>query len=315
MKNGLIFLCCLFLIVSLAGCAPQDKKKADNTTEAPVRLENFARPVPPAMMTDIQERAGYMILHYWDNFNFRDTMYCHAPEITEQALADFINFFQQVDSEVVSRGVKKLLDAAEEDVVMYNYFYQTAEHYLYNPNSPVRSDEYFIPFLEHLVSSPKVLEVSKERPRYQLNLAYRNRIGTKASDITYTLNSGATGNLYSISAKYVLLMFVNPDCLECQRATGALKSSPAVATAVSRGLLKVLAVYPDENLEIWKEHLDNYPSTWINGYDKSLSVRNQELYDLKAIPTLYLLDKDKKVIYKDTSIDKIHYYLEESMAN
>ena len=315
MKAGLIFLNCLFLIVSFAGCAPQDKKNAEDTTAAPVRLPNFDRPVPPVMMTDNQERAGYLIMHYWDNFNFRDTMYCHAPEITEQALADFINLFPQVDSEVVSRGVKKLLDAAEEDVVMYNYFYQKAEHYLYNPNSPVRNDEFFIPFLEHLISSPKVIEVSKERPRYQLNLAYRNRIGTKASDITYTLNSGATGNLYSISSKYVLLMFVNPDCLECQRATGALKASPAVTMAVSRGLLEVLAVYPDENLEIWKQHLGNYPATWISGYDKDLSIRNKELYDLKAIPTLYLLDKDKKVIFKDTSIDNIHYYIERDIAN
>ena len=315
MKNGLIYLCCLFLVVSLAGCAPQDKKKEDNTTDAPIRLENFNRPVPPAMMSNIRERAEYMIMRYWDNFNFKDTMYCHAPEITEQALADFINLFPQVDSEVVARGVKRLLDSAEEDVVMYNYFYQKAEHYLYNPNSPVRNDEFFIPFLEHLVSSTKVLEVSKERPRYQLNLAYRNRLGTKATDVTYTLNSGSTGTLYGISSKYILLMFVNPDCIECQRATGALKASPAVTTAVSRGILKVLALYPDENLEIWKQHLSDFPSSWINGYDKSLSVRNNELYDLKAIPTLYLLDKDKRVIYKDTSIDNIHYFLEANMAN
>ncbi len=43
---------------------------------------------------------------------------------------------------------------------------------------------------------------------------------------------------------------------------------------------------------------------WINGYDKELTVLERELYDLKAMPTLYLLDKDKKVLLKDARWNK-----------
>lgn len=313
MKVSLKFLMCLSLAVTIVGCTSQEKKKTEETAAAatPAKPKNFERPVPPNIMTDPQDRAGYLITNFWNKFDFRDTMYCHIPDITEQAFVDFIALFPHASYRKVCEGVKKLMDSAEVDVVMYNYFFTKAERYLYNPISTMRNDEFFIPFLEHVTASSKVREENKVRPKYQLNLAYKNRIGEKALNLTYTLNSGQTGTLYGVSAPYTLLMFYNPDCVECVRTTEMIKSSPVISAAVTSGKLKVLAVYPDENLDAWKKHLKDIPPSWINGYDKS-TIRNQEIYDLKAIPTLYLLDKDKKVLLKDTSAGHIHEYLEQN---
>lgn len=38
--------------------------------------------------------------------------------------------------------------------------------------------------------------------------------------------------------------------------------------------------------------------------------KGKNLYDLKAIPTLYLLDKDKKVLLKDATVAQIDQYLQ-----
>jgi thioredoxin-related protein len=315
MKKVFGFLFFWMLAISLAGCTSknEEKKNAEEVQVSAVVPEDFERAVPPAMMTSPQERADYFVTHFWDKFNFSDTMYCHAPDITEQAFVDFIALFPHTSSsQVISDGVGKLLAAAEVEIVMYNYFYARAEHYLYNPNSPMRNDEYYIPFLEHIVNSSKVTDVHKIRPRHLLKLACRNRTGSAAEDFTYTTAAGKTGRLYGLSAKYLLLMFYNPDCVECQHTMEMLKNSTAVAAAVESGHMKVLAVYPDENLEAWHKHLKDVPPAWINAYDKSLTVKNNEIYDLKAIPTLYLLDKDKKVILKDTSTADIHEYLERS---
>ena len=313
MKVHLKFICCFFAIMSIIGCSSQDNKKSDdNKAPAETKLKDFERPVPPPLLTTAKDVAEYILVHYWDKFDFRDTMYCHAPEITEQAFVNFFNLFQYASKEKIGVAVNKLLDSAQVDVVMYNYFYRKGEDYLYNPNSPSRSDEYFIPFLEHLVFSSRVVEQDKVRSRYQLNLAYKNRLGEKASDFIYTLNSGATGNLYGISSKYTLLMFYNPDCKECQMTTAELKRSTVISEAVSSGKLKVLAVYLDEDIEIWKKHINDIPASWINGYDKTLTVRNNEIYDPKAIPTLYLLDKEKIVLLKDAIIGEIQTYLEKN---
>ncbi|MDR1524231.1 MAG: DUF5106 domain-containing protein [Tannerella sp.] len=305
----------LMLAAGIGGCTSKNEdKKGESTKEETQTLAlpgNFERAVPPAVMTNPQERADYLITHFWDKFDFTDTMYCHVPNITEQAFVDFIALFPHASSyDKISGGVKKMLASAEVDNVMYKYFCSTAERYLYTPNSPMRNDDYYTPFVEHIVESSKVTDTHKIRFRALLHLLYRNRTGSKAEDFSYTMASGKTGNLYSLSAKYLLLMFYNPDCVECQHTMEILKNSTAVAGAVSSGSLKVLAVYPDENIEAWEKHKKDIPPSWINAYDKSQAIKNSEIYDLKAIPTLYLLDRDKKVILKDTSTGDIHEYLE-----
>ena len=303
------FLIVFVIGAMMVGCASSEKKGADNASNAPATLKDFERATVPVMITDPQARVRYMITHYWDKFDFRDTMYCHAQEITEQAFVDYIMLFPNATSAAVSEGVKKLLDSAEVEEVMYNYFFKTAENYLYDPNSPYRNDEYYIPFLEHIVASSKVVEESKIRPQQLLQLAYRNRIGSKAENFAYTTASGTTGRLYNVSARYVLLMFYNPDCKECKQTTDEIKRSAVITSAVSSGAVKVVAVYPDEDLEIWRSHLNDIPASWINGYDKSLTIKNNQIYDLKAIPTLYLLDENKNVLLKDTYVGHIHDFL------
>ena len=298
------------MAIVAAGCATREKKETDSASNAPAKPKDFERVKPPAILSNPQALAGYMITHYWDKFDFRDTMYCHAPDITEQAFVDFIVLFPHVASSKTAEGIKKLLDSAEVDEVMYNYFFKLAENYLYDPNSPYRDNEFYIPFLEHIVASPKVTEDSKVRPQFVLQLAYRNRLGSKAENFAYTTASGTTGRLYNISANYVLLMFYNPDCKECKETSDAIKRSTAITSAISSGKLKVLAVFPDENVELWRKYLNDIPATWINGYDKSLTIKNEQVYDLKAIPTLYLLDENKYVLLKDTSVGHIHEFLE-----
>ena len=38
---------------------------------------------------------------------------------------------------------------------------------------------------------------------------------------------------------------------------------------------------------------------WIIAYDAGARISKEELYDLKAIPSMYLLDRDKRVLAKD----------------
>ena len=42
-------------------------------------------------------------------------------------------------------------------------------------------------------------------------------------------------------------------------------------------------------------------------------IDQKSLYDLKAIPTLYLLDKDKTVLLKDATAEEIEEYLQKNI--
>ena len=60
----------------------------------------------------------------------------------------------------------------------------------------------------------------------------------------------------------------------------------------------------------WYQGLSDYPEEWITGYNHDLSIRDNLVYDVRAIPSLYLLDRDKKVIFKDISTGILMFQLE-----
>ena len=60
-----------------------------------------------------------------------------------------------------------------------------------------------------------------------------------------------------------------------------------------------MRVYVDEDTVLWRNRLDDMPKGWIVARDATGVLRNDTIYDTKAIPTIYLLDKNKRVILKD----------------
>ncbi|MDR2472594.1 MAG: DUF5106 domain-containing protein [Tannerella sp.] len=298
-----IFLAAFIII----GCTTKTETKKE--PEKP-KLPAFERVTPPTMVTDPSQRAAYIIMHFWDKFPFADTMYCHAPDITERAFADFLTVFPYTTREKWSEGINKLMTSALASPVMYNFFFKTAEHYLYDPNSPMRNDEYFIPFLEHIVNLSSIKPESKIRPSELLKLAYKNRPGMKANNFTCTTITGSKTSLYGINTKYTILMFYNPGCHECQETMKMMKMTSQITDAVSAGKLRVLCVYTDHDMDLWKKYAKEVPSEWLNAH--CLDVREQQVYDLKAIPTLYFLGADKTVILKDASVGNIRDFLEQN---
>ena len=48
-----------------------------------------------------------------------------------------------------------------------------------------------------------------------------------------------------------------------------------------------------------------YPEEWYNGFNPDFILRGNTIYCVRAIPSLYLLDAEKRVILKDAPEDKV----------
>ena len=88
-----------------------------------------------------------------------------------------------------------------------------------------------------------------------------------------------------------------------------LKGDQRISSMISSGNLAVLNIYIDEDLQAWREYMPIYPEEWYNGFDPDLVIRTDNLYSVRAIPSLYLLDNDKRVIMKDAPENKLFNYL------
>ena len=296
MNINIIPVLCFLLL-----CSCKNGNASSQSTNETIQdtIKSITLPAIPAMMTAPEQRADFLVKHYWDNVNFADTNYIHHPEVTEQAWADYCDILNHVPLETAQEAMRKTIERTNVDKKVFTYITDLADKYLYDPNSPMRNEEFYIPVLDAMLDSPLLEEIEKVRPKARRELAQKNRIGTKALNFNYTLASGAQGSLYQLQAEYILLFINNPGCHACTETIDALRNAPIINQLLEQKRLTVLSIYPDEELDEWRKHLNEFPQEWINGYDKKFAIKEQQLYDLKAIPTLYLLNKEKTVLLKD----------------
>ena len=239
------------------------------------------------------------------------------PWQREAKFRTFLNLATAVPVDSSRKVLDTLIGFYAEDSVAFRQLQDFLTPPLSDPNSPLRNDELYIPLLEAVIASPFYDTTEKIRPAYRLALARNTRVGQPAAVFAYTLAAGRSGRLYEVAAPRTLVYINNPDCHACEEILADLKASPVIGQALTNGLLRIVAIYPDKDLTAWRKHLKETPGQadgWINGYDATLAMRREELYDLRAIPSLYLLDEEKRVLLKDcTSVGWIEAYLMQGM--
>ena len=284
--------------VGLAACRGRAPRRPAATTAETTAV--FLPAIAPAALAP-EERVEWLRWHYWDNFDFADTAFLARADTLQlfEAYARYVQLLFSVPTD--GAPMDSLMRRAAVSRPMLDYFAMLADRVLGDPNSPLRNDEFYIPVLRAQLSSPWYDEYERLAPEYRLSLASQNRIGQPANDFRYTLASGATGSLYGLRAEYVLLFINNPGCPMCREIREAISASPMLTELIEHGRLRVLALYPDENLDEWRAYREQIPASWINAYDDGCVLREKGLYDLSAIPSLYLLDAQKRVLVKDAT--------------
>ena len=236
----------------------------------------------------------------WDGFAFENKQAVESRE-AEERFARFLLGLEHQTPTQQAEQISELLAKAQQHNAT-SRFLILAEKYLYDPNSPYRNDERYLQFLQYAATHQ--LADYTTNPRYQKHYAMvqKNRVGHKATDFPYTTQAGEKGHLYGVQSQYILLFFHDPNCEECQMVKQQLASQHA---HFAQNGVQVVAVYIDDEVEAWQKA--QYPSAWLSVY--APEIDKQDLYDIKALPTLYLLNTRKLVLLKDVRLEEVINYL------
>ncbi len=280
----------------------------NNAPKAVTAAGSFPEVHVPGVISDPQERVSYMAAHYWDALTVGMKL---DPEQLESVFGTYASILGAVPAAEAKSSVEDLLgrivacEAADTTSDIFENISSLAGKYFYDPNSPLRDEELYLPFAEALASSQYVPEEKRGAYAHDAGICRLNRPGTVASDFWFIDTRGCRLHLHGTAAEYTLLIFSNPGCHACGETVSAIVEAPDYQRLRATGVLSVVNVYPDEDLEAWKAHVGEFPKDWTNGFDEGCSIRADHSYSLRAIPSLYLLDKDKRVILKDATIEKL----------
>ena len=309
------FLNIVAAVILIMGCG---QRKAEQFQALP-----FPDVLPPAMMEDAQDRAEYLALNTWNKFldPSRDypsdsTLVCGVRKAdVEQRFANWIHVLDMVSQQTVQKALVKTYDGVlacerrDSASGVFEAMTELVEKYLFDPNSPMRNEDYYGIYAECLARCEVLSPEMQEKYARDARLCALNRVGIEAADFRFADRRGKMHTLHGIKAPYTLLFFSNPGCEACMSIINVLKGEPQISDMIATGQLAVLNIYIDEDLDAWRSYMPVYPDEWYNGFDPDFVIRNEELYNVRAIPSLYLLDSEKIVLLKDAPENRLFDYL------
>lgn len=249
------------------------------------------------------------ITGYWDAVNLNSDSLILNPRLL---LKPTLNFFMMLENtkmgkEAAVEAFMQKLVRSDTSILQY-MMDNVIEKYLYEAGSPVRNDATYLMMLRYLLNDSRLDSLSRNRFTNQIRLLNQNLPGHQANNFEFQFSDGQISDLYRLSEVPVLLYFNNPDCEACKQTTQLLAGSEVLNTAIKANDVQVVTVYADRDLTMWQSV--QFPVTWkkVNSiHPDSLNV----LYDLRAIPCMYLLDSQKRVVIKDGLADEILLYLKQ----
>lgn len=246
-------------------------------------------PEVPDSLRNPADRADFVIEHFYDALDFSSPEALDTASV-EQNFVNFVSLFPHASStDVIDKAASVLLRRSTPE--SRALFMSTAEKYLYDIESPMTNDEFYLPFVRVVASDNPIYE-------YQLGQCELNRPGTMAADFPIVDINGAKSTLLkSLGKNRTLLVFYDPDCDLCHEVMSRIAAKPDVVS----GDVKVIAVSLSDDEDAWHSDAANLSRQWLISIpDEDFDV--ESVYSVRGYPTILMLDSKGTVIAKNVKI-------------
>lgn len=302
----------------------------DGNSLLPVLLKAMREPeVPkndPAAKTDSLFAYRYFKNHFWDGVNFYDDRLVRTP-FFEGRIDKYFEQLVYPNADSVKKEMDWMLGYASISEDMQKFLLLKFINRYYNQKY-MWEDAVFVHLFEKYISNKEYPWLTTQGKKQITDRAYSlmaNITGTPAANIELKNVEDKTTSLYEVDAPFTLVTIWDPTCGHCKETLPKLDS---MYRAKWKGLgmkMFALAKETDGTKQTWLTFVkDHKLSDWIHVYyskeeDKARIESGipgySQLYDVQSFPTLYLLDKDKKIIGKKLTEEQVDEILGYKLKN
>lgn len=270
----------------------------------------------PAARTDSLFAYHYFKKHYWDEVNLMDDRLTRTPFF--EARVD--KYFEQLVYPAADSVIKEL-----DWMMSYTNVNDEMQRFMllkfvnrYLNQKYMWEDAVFVHIFEKYFAQKEYPWLTPQGRKIITDRAYSlmaNIMGSPAAEIELPDSLGRQRNLYGVEAPFVLVTIWDPTCGHCKETLPKLDSLYRSKWKAYGLKIFALAKETDGTRNDWTGFIQkNNLKDWVHVYyskeaDKARIEANipgySQLYDVQSFPTLYLLDKDKRIIAKKVSVEQV----------
>ncbi len=246
-------------------------------------------------------RYEYYKSHFWKGIDIADPGLLRTP-LLDAKIKDYLDnvIIQQSDS--VIKEVDLLIAQAAKSKEAYRYLLITVVN-KYESSPVMDFDKVFVHIIETYYLTGKADEWTNQETldklKKRVDMIKPNFLGNDAPQLVMWDTLGNKINLRDIDAEYTVLYFYAPDCGHCKKKTPVLYE--AYPELVTKGV-EILAICTTTDEQEWKKFIKKHDLGWINLADLESKTYVKYYYDIRSTPTVYILDKDKKILLKKIDV-------------
>jgi thiol-disulfide isomerase/thioredoxin len=290
-------------------------------------LDVLQRPELPAIpiingIADSTYPFYYVKNHYWDNVVFNDNRLLRTP-FFEAKLDEYFKNYVSREPDSIIEEVQYMLTVAKTGKEIYPFLLFKFTNKYISPEF-MGQDKVFLHLFQNFFSKGDTILLNNDSKKAITERAYSimaNLIGNPAPPLNLNTMDNKLFSLYNSPATYTFIAFWDPTCGHCK------EEMPRVDSFYTKNWkqlgVQVIGVNTNvKELASWKQFIteEHFDAGWMHVYQteaafnaevnagKATTIR--QLYDVFKTPTFYLLDKDKKIIAKNLTVDQFHDFLQ-----
>ena len=266
----------------------------------------------------------YVKDHYWDNIVFNDNRLLRTPFFENKLDDYFKNYISREPDSIISE-VQYMLTVAKTGKEIYPFLLFKFTNKYISPEF-MGQDKVFLHIYQNFFAkgdTTLLSEASKKSLRERAYSLMANQLGLPAPILVLNDLNEKRFALHNMKATYTFIAFWDPTCSHCKVEIPKLDS--IYKASWIKHDIKVIAVNTNaKEMTLWKEFIkDNKLDQWINAYQTDEDLNKEitegkpttirQLYDVFKTPTFYLLDKDKKIVAKNLSIEQFNDFIQSTL--
>lgn len=245
--------------------------------------------------------------HYFDNIDFSKSDLLYSPVYHPKVMAYLDRLTVQTPDSLIT-SADYILNKASINDEFFKYTLITLLN-KFAKSKVICQDEVYLHLIDTYYLKGKAVWMDEEglsKLRTSADKLRNNLCGKLAVNFELLDVNGGSQSLYAQSADWTILAFMQTDCIPCEKTLEELsKMDQSIMPS-----FKVVTVFKEGDKAVWKGVLmGKTKPNWVNLMNVNSALNDERDYNVQSFPTLYLLDKDKRIVLKRISASQIVEYL------